>query len=108
MNLESCFDFLSDSDIRIRGTRVGIETVLNGFLEGASPEEIAVRYRALSLTQVYATITFYLHNRQRIDAYLASCRQADEDAGAQQDEHPSDLVVWLRKQRQEELAPAKG
>ena len=43
MELESYFDFLGPEDIRIRGTRVGIETVLDDYLEGASPEEIAAR-----------------------------------------------------------------
>ncbi len=41
MELENYFDFLSDEDIRIKGTRIGIETVLEDYLEGASPEEIA-------------------------------------------------------------------
>ena len=108
MNLESCFDFLDASDIRVRGTRVGIETVLLDFLDGASPEEIAVRYRSLSLAQVYATITYYYHNREQVDAYLAACRQADAAAGRQQATQPSDLVVRLRTQKQELTASAKG
>lgn len=60
MQLTDYFEIQSGNDIRIRGTRVGIETVLLDFLEGFSPEEIAVRYRSLTLEQVYATITYYL------------------------------------------------
>lgn len=106
MNLESCFDFLDASDIRIHGTRVGIETVLCDFLDGASPEEIAVRYRSLSLAQVYATITYYYHNREQVDAYLAACRHADAVAGQQQAARPSDLVASLRNQKQESTVSA--
>ena len=56
MELKSYFDFQSPEDIRIKGTRIGIEIVLDDYLEGASPEEIAARYRYLTLDQVYATI----------------------------------------------------
>ncbi|MEA3341849.1 MAG: DUF433 domain-containing protein, partial [Chloroflexota bacterium] len=58
--IENYFDFASPADIRIKGTRVGIEIVLDDYLDGASPEEIAARYRTLTLEQVYATITYYL------------------------------------------------
>ena len=37
MQLEDYFDFLTPDDIRIKGTRIGIETVLEDYLEGASP-----------------------------------------------------------------------
>ena len=38
------FDFLDEDDIRIKGTRIGIETVLHDYLNATSPEEIAIRY----------------------------------------------------------------
>ena len=68
--IENYFDFLNPDDIRIKGTRVGIETVLDDYLGGASPEEIAARYRTLTLEQVYATITYYLHKQEEIEKYL--------------------------------------
>jgi uncharacterized protein (DUF433 family) len=49
MEVEHYFEVLSPEDIRIKGTRIGIETVLEDYLEGASPEEIAARYRNLTL-----------------------------------------------------------
>ena len=51
MELEDYSDFVHRDDIRIHGTRVGIETVLDDYLAGASPEEIAARYRTLALEQ---------------------------------------------------------
>ena len=80
MELESYFEFLSEEDIRIKGTRIGIETVLDDYLDGISPEEIAVRYRSLTLEQVYATITYYLQNREKVDAYLQAWREYSEQA----------------------------
>ena len=58
MELESYFDFLAPDDIRIKETRIGIETILYDYLHrGQSPEDIAARYPSVTLEQVYATIT---------------------------------------------------
>jgi uncharacterized protein (DUF433 family) len=97
VELESYFEFLSEDNIRIKGTRVGIETVLDDYLEGASPEEIAARYRTLSLEQVYATITYYLHNRANVDAYLEAWRRDTDQAWQAQEYNPSEFVLRLRE-----------
>jgi uncharacterized protein (DUF433 family) len=71
MQLEDYFDFLSPDDIRLKGHRIGIDTVLDYYLEGYTPEEIVANLPTLSLEQVYATITYYLHHRAEMDAYLS-------------------------------------
>jgi uncharacterized protein (DUF433 family) len=71
MRLEDHFVTIAPNDIRIKGTRLGIETVLHDFIHrGDAPDAIAARYPSLTLEQVYATITFYLHEPDRIGAYL--------------------------------------
>ncbi len=56
---------------RIAGTRVSLDSIVLAFLEGLSPETIATEcFPVLMLEQVYGAITFYLANRQEIDAYL--------------------------------------
>jgi uncharacterized protein (DUF433 family) len=107
MELNSYFDFLSEDDIRIKGTRVGIETVLEDYLTGASPEEIAARYRSLSLEQVYATITYYFHNKTQVDAYLEAWRQYSDQAYEEAQRNPSEVSQRLRKLRQEKLEAAE-
>ena len=100
MNLEGYFDFLGPDDIRIKGTRVGIETVLDDYLGGASPEEIAARYRSTTLEQVYATITYYLHNRREVDAYLARWRAYCDAAWQEQERNPPEIVLRMRERLQ--------
>ena len=97
MELESYFEFLSEDDIRIKGTRIGIETVLDDYLEGSGPEEIAARYRSLSLEQVYATITYYLSNSTRIDAYLEAWRQNTEQREKEYDRNPPELALRVKE-----------
>ncbi len=70
MELESYFDFVNDTAIRLKGTRLGIETVIVDYLAGASPEETVLRFQTLSLEQVHATITYFLANRASVDAYV--------------------------------------
>jgi uncharacterized protein (DUF433 family) len=102
MELENYFEFIEDQAIRIAGTRVGIETVLRDYQEGASPEEIVLHYPTLSLDQVYATITYYLANREKIQDYLAQVRQRQEEAWQEQQRHPSDFVLALRRRLERE------
>jgi uncharacterized protein (DUF433 family) len=63
MQLESYFNFLAPDDIRIQGTRIGIETILYEYIyKSRTAEEIQQTYHSLTLEQVYATILYYLHN----------------------------------------------
>jgi uncharacterized protein (DUF433 family) len=72
MQLEEYFDFLAPSDIRIKGTRVGIESILYEYIHRKlSPEEIVPKFRTVTLEQVYATILYYLHNKETVGKYFA-------------------------------------
>ena len=50
MELENYFEFINNKAIRIRGTRVGIETILRDYQQGASPEETVLLSHTLSRT----------------------------------------------------------
>ena len=107
MQLEDYFAFLAPEDIRIKGTRVGIETVLYEYIHRSqTPEEIAERYDALTLEQVYATILYYLRHRDAVSAYLTAWLEHGEQARAAQARDP----VFQRQQerlRQARLARAE-
>ena len=50
MELEAYFDFLAPDDIRIKGTRVGIESVLYEYIHrDRTPEVIQAHYPTLTL-----------------------------------------------------------
>ncbi len=110
MELEGYFDFLDRDDIRIKGSRVGIEFVLRDYREGASPEEIVLHYPTLSLEQIHATITYYLHHQDSVEAYLARWREQGEAAWREQQHHPSEFVRDLRQrvERQRQAMQAAG
>jgi len=54
----------------VEETRISLDSVVYAFLNGESPENIAQNFPLLSLEQVYGAITFYLANRETVDAYL--------------------------------------
>lgn len=56
--------------IRIGGTRVTLQTVIAAYDEGAGPEEIALQYPALTLEQVYATISYFLGHEADLRGYI--------------------------------------
>lgn len=97
MELESYFEFIAEDAIRLKGTRVGIETVVRDYQEGASPEEIALRYPTLTLEQIYATITYYLAHPEQVETYLQHVQQRQEAAYQQAQRHPSTLTRSLRE-----------
>ncbi len=70
MHLEDYFEFLSPDDIRIKGHRIGIDDVIKYYLQGYSPEQILEELPTLNLEKIFATLTYYLHNRTEIDAYM--------------------------------------
>lgn len=70
MQLEDYFEFLEPDDIRIKGHRIGIDNVINYYLQGYSPEQILSELPTLNLEKIHAAITYYLHNRAEMDAYM--------------------------------------
>ncbi len=111
MQLEEYLEFQSEGEIRIRGTRVGLEIVVAEYLNGRTPEEIAVNYPALSLEQIHASITYYLHNRATVDAYLARWRAFGAEARAAQERELPGVIGRLReiaRQRRGRLVTSAG
>ncbi|MDQ3255381.1 MAG: DUF433 domain-containing protein [Acidobacteriota bacterium] len=73
-----------DGVMRVGQTRVPIDTVVFSFNEGASPEEIVLRYPTLELADVYAVIAYYLKHKAEIESYL---REREERAARVREEN---------------------
>ncbi|MDA1050195.1 MAG: DUF433 domain-containing protein [Planctomycetota bacterium] len=83
---------------RVGKTRVMLDSVIAAFHQGHSAETIAQQYPALSLEEVYGTITHYLANKPEVDKYL----QRQEEIWKQESEKASHVashvVARLRSQ----------
>jgi uncharacterized protein (DUF433 family) len=65
--------------VRVGKTRIPLDTVIIAYQQGERPEDIARQYDTLDLADIYAAISYYLHHRQRVDAYLV---ERDREAEA--------------------------
>jgi uncharacterized protein (DUF433 family) len=98
MQLEDYFDFLAGDDIRIKGHRVGIESVLYEYIHRArTPEQIAVRFPTLTLEQIYATILYYLHNMPEVRRYMEDWLAHGERMRTEQERSTPPQVARLRE-----------
>jgi uncharacterized protein (DUF433 family) len=97
IKLEDYFDFKSKNDIRLKGHRIGIEDVLNYYLEGFTPEEINANLPTLSLEEIYATITYYLHQRSQVALYLQKLQENREQNYQKFNSNPPTIVQKLRR-----------
>jgi uncharacterized protein (DUF433 family) len=115
MLLEDYFDFEKFETkygpvdrIRLKGTRVAIEIVIEEFNKGATPQEIVESYPSLALEQVYATIAYYLHNKAEVDEYN---RRGEEIAEAHYQEYLRRGPFYIRDDAlamREQPTPSEG
>jgi len=68
-----------DGTIRITGTRVNLDSVLHHYQEGATAEEIALRFPALRLADIYSCLAYYLNHQEEVGEYLSHQRQQADD-----------------------------
>lgn len=102
MMLEEYFDFLAPNDIRIRGHRIGIESVLYEYIHCAqTPEKIASHFPTLHLEQIYATILYYLQHKEQISLYLKEWLEHEDRMSAEQEKYPTSAMLRLRQIKKE-------
>ena len=84
----------------VSGTRVSLDSIVHGFMSGASAETIAQAFPVLNLEHVYGAIAFYLAHRDDVDCYLEAGRQDFE--AKRQAARDADPMFYQK------LADAKG
>lgn len=60
----------SDGVVRVGGTRVTLDTLVEAFREGLTPEEVQQQYSSLELAHVASAISYSLHHRSEVEEYL--------------------------------------
>ena len=68
----------ADGAIRVRGTRVTLDSIVAAFRAGATAEEVAQQFPTVALADVYLIIAHYLNYTADIDAYLLQRRDEAE------------------------------
>lgn len=82
--------------MRVGSTRVMLDSVIAAFDRGDSPEAILQQDPALSLEEVYGSITFYLSHRDEVDDYLRRQEAVWEAERARGAASPNPMIERLR------------
>jgi uncharacterized protein (DUF433 family) len=69
----------ADGVIRVRGTRVTLDSLVAAFSEGATAEEIAQQYPSASLADVYQVIGYYLRHETELEEYFSGRRHSSNE-----------------------------
>ena len=84
--------------IRIKGSRVSLDSIIHHFKLGATAEQIVQSFPSVSLGDVYSSIAYYLTHRQEIEAYMEQ-QETAADALQEQLESSPDYQVEIAELR---------
>lgn len=59
-----------DGTIRVKGTRLLLDIIINEYKSGAIPEEITESFPSVKAAEVYAIIAYYLTHKEQVEKYL--------------------------------------
>ena len=92
-------DYIEDRNggYYVAGTGVSLDSIVECFSEGFSPEAIVGEFETLTLAQVYGAIAYYLENQPATDSYRLCQKQRFK--AMQQNAAP--LPVGLRQRLDE-------
>ena len=91
----------------VAGTRVSLDSIIQCFNDGLSPESILGEFESLRLAQVYGAITYYLENQPAIDAYRVRQTLRFKEARLRSESLPEELRQRLSTAR-EHLRPGRS
>jgi len=69
----------ADGTIKISGTRVSLDSVVRNYRQGATTEEIAMRFPGVRLADIHSCIAYFLNHAEEVDEYLADRERSAAD-----------------------------
>src|SRR6516164_7473079 len=90
----------------IAGTRIALDSIVGAFKAGESPETILRAFPVAGpLVRIYGAITFYLENKDKVEAYLKDQDRLWNRVTTVQTDLPESLAKRLREAK--ETAPER-
>jgi uncharacterized protein (DUF433 family) len=81
-----------DGTVRITGTRITLDVIINQFKLGATAEQIYDSFPAASLRDIYGAIYYYLEHTDAVEAYLREQQQAAAETRLWVENQPGNRV----------------
>jgi len=92
-----------DGSIRIKGSRVTLDSIIHSYKLGETPEQISDSFPPVSLASIYAAITYYLTHTAEVEEYLRE-REMEGDEVQQRIESDPDYQTRKNLMRERLLA----
>lgn len=74
--------------IRIKGSRVSVDSIIHHFKLGATAEQIVQSFPSLTLGDVYSSIAYYLTHHHEMEEYLEQQTVAADNLQGELESHP--------------------
>ncbi len=91
-----------DGTIRIEGSRVTLDSIIDEFQRGATAEQIQDDFPSLTIREIYGAIAYYLEHTEAVEKYLREQEQAAETTRQSIDKEQD--ITGLRKRIRERRA----
>ena len=85
-----------DGMIRITGTRVTLDVIINQFKLGATAEQIYDSFPAASLKDIYGAIYYYLEHTDAVEVYLREQQRVAAETRLWVESQPGNRVLRER------------
>lgn len=85
-----------DGTIRITGTRITLDVIINQFKLGATAEQIYDSFPAASLQDIYGAIYYYMEHPDAVEAYMREQQQAAAETRQWVESQPGNRVLRER------------
>ena len=85
-----------DGTIRITGSRVTLDVIVNQFKLGASAEQIQDSFPSVSLRDIYGAIYYYLDHTEAVEEYLRQQQTAAEEMRRWVEDQPGNRMLRER------------
>lgn len=102
---------IEDGTLRVTGTRIPLERIIECYQEGYTPEHIVEAFDTLRLADVYAVIAFYLDHKEEVEEYIrVQDRKADEirnriEASQRPGPTPEELTARWAQRKKKDASP---
>jgi uncharacterized protein (DUF433 family) len=97
-----------DGGYYLVGTQVALDVIVHAFQDGESPEGILRSFpMAGPLVRIYGAITFYLENKEKVEAYLKDQEQL-WDALSKERAKPADALMNRLRGAKEQASPRRS
>jgi len=94
-----------DGGYFLTGTRVSLDSVVQAYLRGESPEGISESFPTLDLEQIFGALIFYAANQSLVDRYLDEGRLEFEGLQKQSRKSNPALYAKLAEARRKSQTP---